>query len=68
LQNGTKYYAKILAKSIHSPFWIFASRGKKKTPKSQKVITHPIKKLAFWMELNTPIKILVFCISSFQSS
>jgi hypothetical protein len=27
-----------------------------------------MKNLAFWMELNTLIKILVFCISSFQSS
>jgi hypothetical protein len=27
-----------------------------------------MKKLAFWMELNTPMKILAFCISSFQSS
>jgi hypothetical protein len=24
--------------------------------------------LTFWMELNTPMKILAFCISSFQSS
>jgi hypothetical protein len=50
---------------IHSPFWILASRGQKK---SQKALTHPTKNLAFWMELNTPIKILAFCISSFQSS
>jgi hypothetical protein len=27
-----------------------------------------MKNLVFWMELNTPIKILAFCISSFQSS
>jgi hypothetical protein len=27
-----------------------------------------MKNLAFWMELNTPMKILTFCISSFQSS
>jgi hypothetical protein len=27
-----------------------------------------MKNLAFWMELNTPMKILAFCISSFQSS
>jgi hypothetical protein len=39
-----------------------------KKPKSQKALTHPMKILAFWMELNTPMKILVFCISSFQSS
>jgi hypothetical protein len=53
-------------KGIHSPFWILASSGQKK--KSQKAITHPMKNLAFWMELNTPMKILAFCISSFQSS
>jgi hypothetical protein len=46
-------------KGIHSPFWILASRGKKK-----KAPTHPTKNLAFWMELDTPIKILAFCISS----
>jgi hypothetical protein len=40
----------------------------KKKAKRQKALTHPIKKLAFWMELNTPIKILAFYISSFQSS
>jgi hypothetical protein len=27
-----------------------------------------MKNLAFWMELNTPMKILAFCILSFQSS
>jgi hypothetical protein len=30
LQNGTKHHAKFLAKGIHSPFCILASRGKKK--------------------------------------
>jgi hypothetical protein len=44
-----------------------ALRGKKKV-KNQKALTHLIKNLAFWMELNTPIKILTVCISSFQSS
>jgi hypothetical protein len=47
LQNGTKHHAKFLAKNIHSPFWILAIRGKKKKPKSQKALTHPIKKLVF---------------------
>jgi hypothetical protein len=27
-----------------------------------------MKNLTFWMELNTLVKILVFCVSSFQSS
>jgi hypothetical protein len=31
-------------KYIQSPFWILASRGKKK---SQKALTHPVKNLAF---------------------
>jgi hypothetical protein len=51
-------------KGIHSSFWILASREKK----SQKAIAHPMKNLAFWMELKTLMKILVFCISSFQCS
>jgi hypothetical protein len=65
LQNGTKHHAKIFwQKGIHSPFWILASRDKKK-PKNPHP---PVKNLTFWMELNTPMKILAFCISSFQSS
>jgi hypothetical protein len=36
-------------KGIYSPFWILASRGKKK--KNQKALTHPMKKLAFWISL-----------------
>jgi hypothetical protein len=54
-------------KGIHSPFWILASRGQK-NPKSQKALTHPMKNLVFWIELNTPMKIFTFCILSFQSS
>jgi hypothetical protein len=54
-------------KNIHSSFWILASRGKK-SQKAKKTLTHPMKNLVFWMELNTLIKILAFCISSFQSS
>jgi hypothetical protein len=50
-------------KGIHSPFWILTSKGQAK-----KTLTHPMKNLIFWMELNTPIKILTFYISSFQSS
>jgi hypothetical protein len=36
--------------------------------KGIQALTHPIKNLVFWMKLNTPMKILAFCISSFQSS
>jgi hypothetical protein len=45
-------------KDIYSPFWILASRDKKKKLKSQKVLTHLMKKLTFWMKLNTHMKIL----------
>jgi hypothetical protein len=48
-------------KGIDSLFWILR-------PKGQKALTHPMKNLIFWIELNTPVKILAFCISSFQSS
>jgi hypothetical protein len=55
---------KFWQKGIHSPFWILASRGQK----SQKALTHLMKNLVFWMELNTLMEILAFCILSFQSS
>jgi hypothetical protein len=44
--------------------------GLKRAKKSKKAKTPhpPMKNLAFWMELNTPMKILAFCILSFQSS
>jgi hypothetical protein len=81
LQNETKHHVKFLVKSylffilgFQLGFWIsrrpgrpIRRDGKKKTKKS-KSPHPPIKNLAFWMELNTPIKILVFCILSFQSS
>jgi hypothetical protein len=39
----------------------------KKAKKSKR--SHPPhEKFAFWIELNAPMKILAFCISSFQSS
>jgi hypothetical protein len=65
LQNETKHHAKFFDKKIsilHFGFW------PQEAKKSQKALTHPIKKLAFWMELNTQMKILAFCISSIQSS
>jgi hypothetical protein len=52
LQNGTKYCAKFLAKRY--PFSTVDFGLKRPKKKSQKVLTHPIKNLAFWMELNTP--------------
>jgi hypothetical protein len=55
-------------KDIYSPFWILASRGQKKAKKTKKTLVHLIKNLAFWMKLNTPMKILAFYISSFQSN
>jgi hypothetical protein len=44
---------------LHFGFW------PQEEKKSQKALTHSMKNLAFWMELNTPMKILAFCISSF---
>jgi hypothetical protein len=38
---------KFWQKDIYHPFWILASRGKKKKPKNQKGLTHPMKNLAF---------------------
>jgi hypothetical protein len=67
LQNRTKHHAKFLAKRYPFSVLDFGLKRSKK-PKSQKVLTHLMKNLAFWMELNTHMKILVFCILSFQSS
>jgi hypothetical protein len=36
LQNGTKYYAKFLAKRYPFLFWILTSRCKKKSQKAKK--------------------------------
>jgi hypothetical protein len=58
LQNGTKHHAKFLAKRYLLSILDFGL----KRQKNQKALTHPMKNLAFWMELNTPIKILAFCI------
>jgi hypothetical protein len=69
LQNRTKHHAKFLAKRY--PFFILdfgLKRQKKKSQKAKKALTHLMKNLVFWMKLNTPMKILAFCISSFQSS
>jgi hypothetical protein len=65
LHNGINHHAKILAKSGHSSFWILASRGKKKSHKE--ALMRAINS-AFWMKLNITLKILGFCIPSFQSS
>jgi hypothetical protein len=63
LNTMQKFWQKSII--LHFGFW---PQEAKKRSKSQKVLTHPIKILAFWMELNTPMKILAFCILSFQSS
>jgi hypothetical protein len=69
LQNRTKHHAKFLAKRYPFSILDFALKRQKKKLKSQKkTLTHSMKNLAFWMELNTPMKILAFCISLFQSS
>jgi hypothetical protein len=53
LQNETKHHTKFLAKRY--PFFIldFGLLRQKKKPKSQKALIHPMKNLAFWMELHT---------------
>jgi hypothetical protein len=60
LQNGTKHHAKFLTKRYPFSFGFWPQEAKKK--KSQKALTHLMKKLVFWMELNASIKILAFCI------
>jgi hypothetical protein len=68
LQNRTKHHAKFLAKRYPFTILDFGLKRAKKAKKNQKVLTHPMKILAFWMELNTPMKILAFYILLFQSS
>jgi hypothetical protein len=67
LQNETKHYVNFFAKRYSFSILDFGLKRQKKA-KKQKVLTHPMKNLVFWMELNTPMKFLEFCISSFQSS
>jgi hypothetical protein len=65
LQNGTKHHAKFLTKR-HSFFILdFGLKRQKKKPKS----SHPPhKKFGILVGTNTPMKILAFCISSFQNN
>jgi hypothetical protein len=67
MQNGTKYHTKILTKRYPFSILDFGLERQKKKAKKPKS-PHPMKNLVFWMELNTPMKILAFCISSFQIS
>jgi hypothetical protein len=68
LQNRTKHHAKKFGKKVSILYFGFWPQEAKKSQKAKKTITRSMKNLAFWMELNTPIKILVFYISSFQST
>jgi len=56
-------------KGGYSPFWILASRGQKRSKRASRG-PHEGRAInsAFWMELNITLKILAFCIPSFQSS
>jgi len=54
---------KFWQKGGYSPFWIL--EAKKKNP--QKNLMRAINSV-FWMELNMTLKILAFCIPSFQSN
>jgi hypothetical protein len=51
LQNGTKHHENFLAKRYSFSILNF---GLKRLKKSQKALTHPMKKLAFWMKLKHP--------------
>ena len=53
-------------KGGYSSFWILASRDQKNPKEPPKALMRAINS-AFLMELNMTLKILVFCISSFQS-
>jgi hypothetical protein len=46
----------------------FGLERQKKSQKAKKTLTHLMKNLVFWTELNTLMKILAFDISSFQNS
>jgi len=59
---------KFWQKGGYSPFWILVSRGQKKPKRASKGSHEGNKNSAFWMELNMTLKILAFCIPSFQSS
>jgi hypothetical protein len=72
--HGNQKFCKIFGKNTkflakRYPFSIldFGLKRKKKTKKPKNPHS-PHENLAFWMELNTPMKILAFCILSFQSS
>jgi hypothetical protein len=64
LQNGTKHHINFLAKRYLFSILDFGLKRLKK-PKSP---YPPYEKFGILDEPNTPIKILAFCISSFQSS
>jgi hypothetical protein len=54
-----------LQKSGYSPFWILASRDKRKGPKEPQKALMRIINYAFWIELNITLKFLAFYIPSF---
>jgi hypothetical protein len=56
LQNKTKHHAKFLAKRYPFSILDFGLKRPKKSQKAKKALTHLMKNLAFWMELNTPKK------------
>jgi hypothetical protein len=58
---------KFWQKSDYSPFWILVSRGKKNSKEPLEALMRAIN-YVFWMEPNMTLKILAFCIPSFQSS
>jgi hypothetical protein len=55
LQNGTKHHANFLAKRYPFSILDFSLKRQKKNKKAKKP-SHPMKNLAFWIELNTPMR------------
>jgi hypothetical protein len=65
IDNGIKHYITFVTKMwLFSIFEFGLKRPKKNPAEPQEAIMRTVN-YAFWMKLNTTLKILVFCISSF---
>jgi hypothetical protein len=68
LQNGTKHHAKFLAKRYPFSIFDFGLKRQKKKAKKPKSSHPPHEKFSILDGTKHTMKILAFCISSFQSS
>jgi hypothetical protein len=73
LYNRTEHHANFFGKKVVILHFEFSPQWTKKKPKGASRGSHEGNKFCildsvFWMELNMTLKILPFCISSFQSS